>query len=210
MVEFIKTNGIGTEREAWLLRHGKAPHNKPDKVATFAGKRVDSGLSDEGKYETAGLAEEINEHGGVNAIVCSTMKRSRQTAEIIANKTKELSGKEIPVIEITGLEEVDVGDFTGLTEKEAKELSIDSAEAFYQGRLTDLNFPNGEDYLALKERVSGVLDQLRSLSDTHGRIAVVGHGMFNRILLHELHQDRKELWQPRGYPHNRIVILDIK
>ncbi|TSC93275.1 MAG: hypothetical protein Athens101428_719, partial [Candidatus Berkelbacteria bacterium Athens1014_28] len=136
--------------EYWLLRHGKAPHNKPDEIATFAGGRIDNPLSEEGETETELLAEKIVLETDFDLIVASHMTRSKQTGEIIAQKMKELKNKKVEVVEIDDLQEVDVGDFTGHTEIEAKEMNPQVAEAFYSGEVEKWDFPSGENHQMLK------------------------------------------------------------
>jgi broad specificity phosphatase PhoE len=192
--------------EYWLLRHGKTPHNKPDEEATFAGGKVDDQLSDEGKIESKNLAEEIVEKCVVDLIATSHMSRSKETGKIIASKYKELKNKNIPIVEIDDLHEVDVGDFTGHTEKEAREMDSKAAEAFYSGNIEKWNFPGGEDYVHLVKRIKNVVNQMKKLSKGNVRILVIGHGMFNRMINYYLAKDQEDLWRSRSYPHDQVVI----
>jgi broad specificity phosphatase PhoE len=47
---------------------------------------------------------------GINAICCSTLKRARRTAEIIGGALK------LPVTDVAGLEEMDVGPYEGVAD----------------------------------------------------------------------------------------------
>ncbi|MFA7254083.1 MAG: histidine phosphatase family protein [Patescibacteria group bacterium] len=196
-------------KRIWLGRHGKAPHNRGDADATFGGGRLDNNLTQQGVDATNILANEIYKHCGVDIILCSKMKRSHQTAEIIANKLGEL-GHDVPIIEIDDLQEVDVGDFTECTEREARKINFHAAEAFYQGKIDGWDFPNGENYKDLSLRVSSVIVQILELTKKYNNIFVVGHGMFNRVICFELFPDRDDLWKDRTYPHDRVIMLDLE
>lgn len=201
----------GVDNKIYLLRHGKALHNKPDEVATFGGGQIDNELTKTGELETAKFAEDLfRESGGIDGIFCSGMKRSRQTAEILSRRLEELNGDKVKIVVLNDLEEINVGDFTGRTEAESREIDHIAAEAFYDGKITDLNFPNGEDYEKLKKRVGSVTEQLKRVAcqKPAGNFAVVGHGMFNRVILHELFYDKTDLWRQRKYPHDRVIVFN--
>ena len=202
-------NNNRNDTEFWLLRHGKSPHNKPDEIATFAGGRVDNPLSNEGRSETSVLAEKIAENNEIDLIITSHMKRSKETGGIIATFFKELKGKKIPVVEIDNLQEVDVGDFTNLTEKQARDKDPQAANAFYSGEIECWDFPRGENYQDLVGRVKSVINQIRTIAIGKKRVLVIGHGMFNRAFNHQLFNDRTDLWKPRSYPHDQIVIFTL-
>ncbi|MEK9156447.1 MAG: histidine phosphatase family protein [Patescibacteria group bacterium] len=195
--------------EYWLLRHGKAPHNQPDEVATFGGGQVDNELTEGGIKEVETLAAEIAAEGGVDLLICSRMKRSRQTAEIIARIVRAKTGREAPVVSISDLEEVDVGDFTGHTEGESRAMDAQAANAFYEGRIRDLNFPGGEDYAKLQQRVKSVKRQVKEMTLGHKRVAIVGHGIFNRVIMHNLYPDLEDVWRPTAYPHDKVYVIDL-
>jgi probable phosphoglycerate mutase len=205
-----ETENTGGDPEYWLLRHGKAPHNKPDEIATFGGGRIDNELTDEGVVETEVLAEKICRKTDFDLIICSRMKRSHQTAEIIAIKTKEIKNQEIPIVEIEDLQEVDVGDFTGHTEDEARNMNSKAAEAFYSGEVEKWDFPAGEDYQSIQTRIEHVISQIKELASGKTRVLIVGHGMFNRTLNQYLAIDQEELWRPRSYPHDQIIVFNLK
>jgi len=196
--------------EFWLLRHGKAPHNKPDEVATFGGGRIDNKLTNEGIADTEILAEKICTEADFDLIVCSRMRRSHQTAEIIAEKAKGIKHQEIPIVEIEDLQEVDVGDFTGHTEKESKNIDPKAAEAFYSGEVEKWNFPGGENQQNIQTRIEHVIAQIKELSAGKTRVLLVGHGMFNRAINHYLAKDQEDLWRQRAYPHDQIIVFKLK
>ena len=194
----------------WLLRHGKAPHNKSVEIATFAGGQIDNPLSDEGILKTKELAEEIVAGRDFDLIIVSRMLRSKQTGETIAKKVLEINNKKIPVVEIENLQEVDVGDFTGHTETEARKMDPKAAEAFYSGEVEQWDFPGGENYQDLQARIEHIVAQIKELSTGKTRVLIVGHGMFNRAINYYLAKDQEELWRPRAYPHDQIIVFNLE
>lgn len=200
---------IHPEGKVWLARHAKAPHNIYDDRATFAGSRVNPEITEQGREQSRELAEEIYQEGGCDLIYCSQMIRSKQTAEEIAKKLKELCGREIDIFELDDLEEVDVGDFTNHTEQEAREMDPAAATAFYEGQVERWSFPDGEKYEDMQKRAESVKKQIKEKTPEEARALVVGHGMFNRVLMHEYFPKREDLWQPRSVPHDRVISFNL-
>lgn len=210
-MELIRLNKVLSEKdkgEIWLLRHARAPHNRYDGKATFAGARIDNSLTSQGKTQTKKLAQALIEYGPFEKILVSFMKRSRETAQII-KMIFETNGRHIPIQEISNFGEIDVGEFTEKTKSESESYNPAAASKFYKGQLKNLAFPGGETYHDLLVRARQVFRQLKDQTGPGQKIIVVGHGMFNRLLLHELYPDQKKLWQPRRYPHDRVVVIPI-
>ena len=188
-----------------FIRHGKAAHNLGrGKEHCFAGSKVDNELTDEGIENAKNLTEKIKEIGGCDLIVRSNLLRSGQTAEIIAKEFEK------PVVEIKELSEIDIGDFAGHTEGEVKKLYPDSAEAFYSGDIKNWHFPNGENFSQVAVRIGKAIEKIKTIAKQGGRIVISGHGMINRLTFYLLEPDKVELWQPRSYPHDRIVIINLE
>jgi broad specificity phosphatase PhoE len=188
--------------EIWLLRHGKTAHNQPDDIARFAGKRVDTPLSDEGISQTKALADELIKLAKFDLILTSSMARAIQTGEIIKQRYLE-AGIGIPQEIIENFEEIDTGDFTELTELEARRLDPTAAQAFYDADFNNLAFPNGERTEDLKSRVKLVQSELSKINAR--KILLVGHGMFNRFMIWLFYQNQTKLWQERSYSHDRVI-----
>ena len=192
-----------------LGRHARAEHNVFNGKATFAGGRVDSELTEDGIEAIALVVDKIVADGGCDVIACSTMKRSMQTAEIIAAGLKEQLGNELEVVTIEDLEEVDVGKFTEHTGKWSEQNYPEEANEFYWGDIHKWSFPGGENYQSLSMRVVSVLNQLRKLSQAGQKVVIIGHGMFNRVILSHIFPDRPELWQPIDWPHDRLIAFQL-
>lgn len=208
--KLINKNKLNNPTEYWLLRHGKTPHNKTDVIATFAGGTVNDSLSRDGIAETEKMAEKIVSKLDLDLVITSRMFRAKQTGEIITRKIKLFKNKCVPLVEIDDLQEVDVGDFVGHTEKKVREIYPKAAESFYSGEIKKWVFPGGEDYKHLTKRVENVINQIKKLSKGKTKVMIIGHGMFNRVINHYLAENREDLWRPRSYPHDQIIIFNLK
>ncbi|MFD9689908.1 bifunctional RNase H/acid phosphatase [Kitasatospora sp. NPDC059146] len=113
---------LGTPTTFVLLRHGETPLT-PEKRFSGSGG-TDPELSDKGRWQAERAAEALAARGSVQAVVASPMRRTRQTAEIVAARL----GLEVRYEE--GLREVDFGDWEGLTFAEVQERYPDDLSAW--------------------------------------------------------------------------------
>lgn len=94
-----------TRQTFWFLRHGQTDWNRTGRCQG----RVDVPLSDLGEAEARSAVGRLTGHG-INAICCSPLKRARRTAEIVGGALQ------LPVAEVPGLEEMDVGPYEGVAD----------------------------------------------------------------------------------------------
>ncbi|MDH4359011.1 MAG: histidine phosphatase family protein [Candidatus Berkelbacteria bacterium] len=204
----MRTKNPRGSNEIYLTRHAKAEHNI--KEGFFAGGRTDTRLSDTGKKEVVELARQIAKLGNsIKTIFCSQLVRSRETAEIIAREIRR-NGFPAKIIEISGLNEVNVGEFTGKSGEAVKRLYPKEAASFYEGNISNWNFPKGENFEKLCKRAKTVFAYIKKTVRPHEGAIIVGHAMFNRTLLYLLYPKRKNLWQPIIYPHNTLIPIKEK
>jgi probable phosphoglycerate mutase len=136
-----------------LVRHGVTPHTAAKK---FSGglKSSNPGLSDEGRAQirtTADWLAPIAE--GVAAVVASPVRRTLESAEIIA----EMLGKKVDVE--PDFAEMEFGGWDGLTFAEVAERDQASLDAWL-GSL-DVAPPGGESFRQVEERVLAGLKRIR-------------------------------------------------
>lgn len=136
----------GTTTRLILLRHGQTAYS----AAGYYSGHANPGLTETGRRQAAAAAELIRARGGIDAVVCSPLKRARETAQFCADALS----LEVDVDE--GLIEVDFGDFEGLTFTQAHE----RAGEVHTDWLADPTVapPNGESLADLHKRVSRWLD----------------------------------------------------
>jgi len=94
-----------TRQTFWFLRHGQTDWNR---VGRCQGRR-DVPLSAEGEAEAHAAIRHLKDRG-INGICSSPLKRARHTADIIGKAL------ELPVADVPGLEEMDVGPYEGIVD----------------------------------------------------------------------------------------------
>jgi probable phosphoglycerate mutase len=143
---------LGTPTTLILVRHGETPHTKAKKFSGLGGD--DPGLDADGRAQVratadwiAALADEID------AVVTSPLRRTRETAEIIAG----VLGKEVEVEE--GLAEAAFGTWDGLTFAEVRDHHPDDLEAWL-GSTDVAPTGGGESFVDVDRRVRRTRDRL--------------------------------------------------
>jgi broad specificity phosphatase PhoE len=130
-----------------LARHGETDWNRDGRFQGHA----DPSLNDLGRTQAGELADALDGEA-LDAVYASDLRRAFETAEIVGSRLG------ISVEHETGLREIDVGSWQGLTRAE-----IDGREW------------DGESYEEHRQRV---LAALRHIARRHpdGRVLVVSHG----------------------------------
>ena len=147
---------------ALLVRHGSTPTT--GKV--LPGRAGGLHLSDDGQKQARATAERIAAlKRRPLAIYSSPLERAQETAQPIS----ELLG--IPVVVDAGLYECDFGEWTG---KELKELMRLKEWKTVQSLPSAFEFPNGESFLAMQQRITATVDRLAQLH-LGGTFVAVSH-----------------------------------
>jgi broad specificity phosphatase PhoE len=156
----------------YLIRHGEVAGNEgPD--LTYAG-RTNFPLNARGEEQAAALAKAMQEIP-LDAIYCSSLQRTRQTADAVARS------HQLEITANAAWDELDYGDW--------EELTVPQIEAgwgkLWQEREADpvhVRVPNGENYTDLWQRLQPAWQQL--LCDHENQsVAVFAHKGSIRILL---------------------------
>ncbi|MER7756597.1 bifunctional RNase H/acid phosphatase [Kitasatospora sp. NPDC097643] len=113
---------LGTPTTFVLLRHGETPLTPQKRFSGSGG--TDPELSERGRWQAERAAEALAARGSIQAVVASPMRRTRQTAEIVAARL----GLEVRYED--GLREVDFGAWEGLTFAEVQERHPDDLAAW--------------------------------------------------------------------------------
>ncbi|QNN53270.1 bifunctional RNase H/acid phosphatase [Nocardioides mesophilus] len=142
----------GTPTTLILVRHGETEHTREKRFSGHGGD--DPGLNADGRAQVrataewlAPLAEEID------VVVSSPLRRTRETAEIVA----EILGHRAEVED--GLAEAAFGTWDGLTFAEVKDRHPDDLEAWLGG-LDVAPTGGGESFQAVDRRVRRTRDRL--------------------------------------------------
>jgi len=145
----------------YFVRHGETESNVR---GVFAGQRDDSVLTDKGRKQAKITAENIkHEIPTIDRIICSPLKRTTATAQIIANEI----GFDLSEIEIDKrIIEHDMGDMTGVPFLGVSSITLTKAK-------------NAETGIKFRERVYSFMKEISELPET---ILVVSHGAVGRML----------------------------
>lgn len=140
-----------------LLRHG----SHGDVGVTLTGRGPEGGLTAAGRAEALAAAEVLARRG-VRAVYASPRRRTRETAEIVADRC----GQTIEVA--AALDEIDFGDWTG---RRFEELAGDPAWDRWNTARASAVPPGGETMAAAVARAVGFLESLEG----EGAVACVSH-----------------------------------
>ena len=158
-----------------LVRHGRTPLTEAHKIS--GGDGDDPNLSDAGRADAAAAARLIAKIGHdprwkhiapVGAVVASPMRRTVETAEIIA----ESVGLKVDMNE--NLREIGFGDWDGKTNEEVAAETPDALES-WRGSFT-VAPPNGESLEKFDNRITRARQQIAS-SYGGKTVVVVAHVM---------------------------------
>ena len=153
----------------YLLRHGALSKTWRER---FVGQ-IDPPLGPEGIRQAEALARTLSRQR-IDAIFCSDLVRSQQTASIIATAAN------MPFTARRDLREIALGDWEGLLRGEVAEHDPDQFAA--RGRnIEHHRIPGGESFADCRERVLAAWAAIIRPEWEH--MVVVGHAGINRLLL---------------------------
>jgi broad specificity phosphatase PhoE len=164
---------------AWA-RHGE---NVANLSRTLSYRVFDGDLTPAGMRQARELAGFLAADSAepIARIVCSPLRRARQTAEIVGERLR------LPVAaELEDLRELNVGDLDGRSDAAAWEVYAAVIDAWRSGR-ADVRFPGGEDRAELSDRILRALAVVAGMSSPgDGRTLIVAHGGALRAALPSL------------------------
>jgi probable phosphoglycerate mutase len=151
-----------------LLRHGE--HVLRGRV--LAGRTPGVGLSARGRAEIAAVADRLA-HEKIEGLYSSPLQRTRETAEILADRLA------LPIQYRDDLLELDFGEWTGLTFDAVR---ADERWRVWSNCRSIATAPGGESMREVQERAVRALFDLRQ-THHHGTVLIVSHGDVIRAAL---------------------------
>jgi alpha-ribazole phosphatase len=166
----IRAASMGGRRAIYLVRHGAI--QSPVDPKRFIGQ-LDLPLNAEGFMQAERLAERLRDMP-LSAVFCSDLKRSVETAQIIAKP------HHISCIPKRDLREISLGRWEGLTFDEVRR---QYPEEFHARGMDIVHFrpTDGESFLDCTFRVIPAFHEI--LTSVRGNVLIVGHAGVNRIIL---------------------------
>ena len=156
--------GLGTPTTTLLLRHGQTAHTVEKKFSGSGGH--DPELSAEGERQVRAAAERLAGDGGVDVVLTSPLRRTRQTAQAVG----DLLGLEVR--EVDGFRECAFGEWEGFTFDQVRSGWPDELGAWL-GNPT-VAPPGGESFVDVQKRVLRARDQVLARYP-RGSVLVVTH-----------------------------------
>jgi len=155
---------LAAARSLLLLRHGVTDATLARLFSGSGG--ADPGLNDLGREQADRAARWLAEHGGVDEIVSSPLRRTRETAAVVAEHLG------LPVSIEDGLAEAAFGEWDGLTFDEVRQRWPDELEEWLGS--VDAAPPGGESYTAVSRRVLAAKARLL-IAQPQRRLLLVTH-----------------------------------
>lgn len=157
----------------YLLRHGATINNTAD-PPILQGCKMNPPLSDAGLGQAEATARLLSRRQ-IDAVYCTPLLRSRQTAEHIA------SLHSLPIEEIAELNECDVGLWEGRSWVEIEQSEPDAYRRFVADPATH-GYGGGENLGQVLARVQPAIERLLRSNLGQG-IVIVAHNVVNRVYL---------------------------
>ena len=155
----------------FIIRHGETEYNK---IGRMQGRGIDQPLNEKGRKQAEATARYLEEFG-LDLAVSSSLKRSIETAKVIADEF------DVNLLSYKELDEIDFGVFEGEFSKDVQ-AELDVIHERWQGGEVHLALDGGESPSQALERVR---KRMASIIEEHTgkNILVVLHGRLIRILL---------------------------
>lgn len=154
-----------------LVRHGQTEWNQ---IERFRG-RADVPLNETGQAQAAAAGKHIAAEWQPSAIYASPLSRALETAQAIAVHFK------LPVLTHPGLEDIDYGEWQGLTMEEASQRWEFELAAWHTAP-QNVHIPGGESLAGVRQRAMEMVSELASRHSGE-TVVLVGHTVVNRLIL---------------------------
>jgi len=157
----------------YLVRHGETEYNRRGIVQ---GGGIDSTLNETGYAQAEALAERLSGEP-VDAVYASTLRRAKQTADVLATPHEPVTKTYL-----RDLEEMSWGVFEGDLPSEERNDAMGTIKARWREGQYDRAIEGGESIRDVQDRAHRAIEHI--VSREAGRtVLVVTHGRYLRVLL---------------------------
>ena len=179
-----------------LVRHGKTEYNERRQ---YCGA-LDPDLSDLGRQELehSAIRAYLEEHTP-DMVFCSPMRRTLQTAAIL------LDGRDVPLVAVPELREIDFGDFEGRSYEDMKD---DPAYTAWLDTNCEGPIPGGDFPESFRDDVEVCFESLMETCRTERveRALIVSHGGVLGTILERFAEPEKH-WYEYHFPCGGFAVL---
>jgi broad specificity phosphatase PhoE len=162
-----------------IVRHGETDSNH---AGIIMGQRLDDPLNQTGRKQAEAAARELQK-AGIDTILASSLRRARETAEIISQAIG------VPVVCRDELKERDFGGLSGKRWDELDEPSGGKAKELFQkdqNQEYDYRPWGGESVGDVKARLEKIIGEAKR---SGGTVLLVAHGGILRLMHHLVHKE---------------------
>ena len=177
--------------KVYLIRHGETDFNVEHRIAG----QIETDLTELGKKQALGLGLELNKKGIVlDTMLCSPLKRARDTAEIISGVIK------VPMVYDAGLKEFSNGIYEGVKVEDLQQKQFNppyqtagcefsngaelwAAYSSFDPKYDTLCYPKGETKQQACNRFMTAIKTFLDQNPNVQNIGVVAHGAVIRFML---------------------------
>lgn len=188
-------SSVQASTDLYLVRHGETEYNRKNIVQ---GGGIDSEINATGREQAKALAQRLSSVP-VDAVYASTLRRAKQTAEILARPHEPISKTYL-----RDLEEMAWGVFEGEAPSQARDEAMEAVKKAWRNGSVDQPIEGGESILDVQQRALRAIDHI--LTREPGRtVLVVTHGRYLRVLLATL-LDEYGLEQMHELDHSNTCV----
>ena len=180
----------------YLARHGETEYNKCDQIQ---GRGIDISLNDTGQRQARAIADHL-EDDNITRIFSSSLKRSRETAQIIADDYG------IRVSSYPDLDEMNFGIYEGQAASEIESELHDLHETWRSGNVNYAS-EEGESPATVLKRADGKMQSIIRQHSAQNLLFIL-HGRLIRIILS--HWLQYGLSNMHRVPHSNGALYHIQ
>lgn len=174
-------------KKLYLIRHAHTKDNEMEKYSGYS----DTDLSETGKIQAEELNEFLKKNIKIDKIYTSILKRTAKTIGEYANS------ENIELEKIEGLNEMNFGNFDGLSLNEIKERYPEDYQDFMRGKI-EFKFPKGEDIQEFYDRnINSFKDIVKECEDVDTVMICAHMGTLRNILSYLLVDSFRLHWNIR-------------
>jgi alpha-ribazole phosphatase len=166
----VLSSGVKTAMNLYMVRHGQTAASRENR---FSGSS-DPPLTAAGEAMAQAFADAYVSLRW-DAIYCSPMLRTRQTAEALSRLT------DVQVVIEDGLKEIAYGEWEGLRQDEVRE-RWPEAFAYWADDVASRGTPGGETAFQVAARAMRVVEAIRTRHQ-HGNVLLVSHKATLRVII---------------------------